>query len=33
MPLHVVKLPAIRSNAEEDPVFILAGGPGQRLQK
>ena len=29
MPLHVVKLPAIRSNAEEDPVFILAGGPGQ----
>ena len=29
MPLYVVKLPAIRSNAEEDPVFILAGGPGQ----
>ena len=29
MPLHIVKLPAIRSNAEGDPVFILAGGPGQ----
>ena len=29
MPLHIVKLPAIRSNAEDDPVFILAGGPGQ----
>ncbi len=27
--LNVVKLPAIRSNAEPDPVFILAGGPGQ----
>ena len=29
MPLHIVKLPAIRSNAEVDPVFVLAGGPGQ----
>ena len=29
LPLHIVKLPAIRSNAEVDPVFVLAGGPGQ----
>ena len=29
MPLHIVKLSAIRSNAEVDPVFVLAGGPGQ----
>ncbi len=29
MSLHVVKLPAIRANAEDDPVFVLAGGPGQ----
>lgn len=29
MSLHVVMLPAIRSQALEDPVFILAGGPGQ----
>ncbi len=29
LPLNIVKLPAIRSSAEPDPVFILAGGPGQ----
>ena len=29
MSLHVVMLPAIRSKAKEDPVFVLAGGPGQ----
>lgn len=29
IPLQVVKLPAIRANAEPDPLFVLAGGPGQ----
>ena len=27
--LSMVKLPAIRSNAAPDPMFVLAGGPGQ----
>lgn len=29
MALNIVQLPAIRSNAQSDPVFVLAGGPGQ----
>ncbi len=29
IPLHVVTLPAIRANAEPDPLFVFAGGPGQ----
>lgn len=29
LPLHVAVAPAIRARAEPDPLFVLAGGPGQ----
>lgn len=29
LPLHVALAPAVRAQAEPDPLFVLAGGPGQ----
>lgn len=29
IPLNIVRLPALSSSAQADPVFVLAGGPGQ----
>jgi pimeloyl-ACP methyl ester carboxylesterase len=29
IPLHVAVLPALRPDAEPDPLFLMAGGPGQ----
>src|SRR5262245_10422477 len=29
LPIHVAVLPALRRNVQPDPLFLMAGGPGQ----
>ncbi|MBU8900258.1 alpha/beta hydrolase [Corallococcus sp. M34] len=33
IPLHVVVVPALSAQAEADPLFVLAGGPGQAASR